>query len=161
MTRVTLIAALGRNRVIGVDGRMPWHIPGDFAHFKATTLGHPLVLGRTTFESIGRPLPGRRSIVVTSDPTWAHDGVLVARSVEQALRIARELDPEVVHVGGGARVYAAAYDVADEQVLTEVDLEPEGDVHYPQFPAGEWVETRREAFDGYERVWLERMDPAA
>lgn len=158
MTRVSLVAARARNGVIGASGGIPWHIPGDFAHFKATTLGHPLVLGRTTFEGIGRPLPGRRSIVVTSDPSWVHDGVLVARSVEEAVRLGRELDAEVVHVGGGARVYAAAYDLADEQVLTEVDLEPDGDTRYPDFPEHDWREERREqhAADGDRPAWTVR-----
>lgn len=158
MTRVSLVAARARNGVIGASGGIPWHIPGDFAHFKATTLGHPLVLGRTTFEGIGRPLPGRRSIVVTSDPSWAHDGVLVARSVEEAVRLGRDLDAEVVHVGGGARVYAAAYDLADEQVLTEVDLEPDGDTRYPDFPEHDWREVRREqhAADGGRPAWTVR-----
>lgn len=162
MTRVSLVAARARNGVVGVSGGLPWRIPGDFAHFKATTLGHPLVLGRTTFEGIGRPLPGRRSIVVTTDASWTHDGVLVARSVEEAVRLACDLDPEVVHVGGGARVYAAAFALADEQVLTEVDLAPDGDTRYPDFPEEAWVEERREEHPGEGDVpawtvrWLAR-----
>ena len=85
---VTLIAAVARNGVIGTGGRIPWHLPEDFAHFKATTLGHTLVMGRATYESIGRPLPGRTTIVVTRDPAWSADGVLVAHSVEEALELA-------------------------------------------------------------------------
>jgi len=168
--RVVLVAARAADGTIGDRGGIPWRIPADFAHFKRTTLGHPLVLGRTTFEGIGRPLPGRQSIVVTSDPAWSHPGVLVARSVTEALDLGRQLDPEVVCVGGGARVYADALPGADEQVLTEVDLTPDGDTRYPAFDEGDWRETRREEHPGgpdgpdspdgepaYVIRWLERV----
>jgi hypothetical protein len=105
MTRITIIAAVGRNGVIGRDGRMPWHLPEDFAHFKAATLGHALVMGRRTFESIGRALPGRRTIVITRDPGWHHSDVEVAHSFEEALSLAGVADE--VFVAGGAEVYAA------------------------------------------------------
>lgn len=138
-----LVAARARNGVIGAAGGIPWRIPADFAHFKRTTVGHPLILGRATFEGIGAPLPDRQSIVVTSDRSWAWEGVLVARSCEEALERAAGLD-EVVHVGGGGRLYEAALAYATEQVLTEVDLAPEGDTRYPDFDEAAWVETRRE-----------------
>jgi dihydrofolate reductase len=161
MTRVVLVAARGRNGVIGLDGDIPWKIPADFAHFKRVTVGHPLVLGRTTFEGIGKPLPDRQSIVVTSDPEWAYDGVLVARSVQEAVELGRSLDDEIVNVGGGARVYADALALATDQILTEVHLAPEGDTHYPEFDEGEWRETRREGHTdeepAYEIRWLERV----
>jgi dihydrofolate reductase len=118
------------------------------------------VLGRTTFEGIGKPLPDRQSIVVTSDTEWAHDGVLVARSVQEAIDLGRSLDHETVNVGGGAQVYADALALATDQILTEVHLAPEGDTHYPEFDEGEWRETRREGHTdhdpGYEIRWLER-----
>jgi dihydrofolate reductase len=158
-TRVVLVAARARNGVIGLRGDIPWHIPEDFAHFKRVTVGHPLVLGRTTFEGIGRPLPDRQSIVVTSNPDWEWEGVLVARSVAEAIALGEELD-DVVMIGGGAGVYRDALPVATEQVLTEVDAEPEGDTHYPEFDDAEWTETRREEhFDhdpAYVVRWLER-----
>lgn len=144
MTRIVLVAARARNGVIGAGGGIPWHVPGDFAHFKRTTVGHPLVLGRATFEGIGRPLPDRQSIVVTRDPTWSHAGVLVAGSVDEALELGRRLDPEVVHVGGGAQVYADSLRHATHQVLTEIDLEPDGDTRYPRIDEAAWVETARE-----------------
>ncbi len=158
-TKVVLVAARARNRVIGRDGDIPWRIPADFAHFKRVTVGHPLVLGRTTFEGIGRPLPDRQSIVVTSDPDWAWEGVLVARSVEEALRMGAELD-DVVMVGGGAHVYRDAIALATDQILTEVHAEPEGDTHYPEFAELDWHEVRRESHldhdPAYEIRWLER-----
>ncbi|HET7349610.1 MAG TPA: dihydrofolate reductase [Marmoricola sp.] len=158
-TRVVLVAARARNGVIGLRGDIPWHIPADFAHFKRVTVGHPLVLGRTTFEGIGRPLPDRQSIVVTSNPDWQWEGVLVARSVAEAIAVGEELD-DVVMIGGGAGVYRDSLPVATEQVLTEVDAEPEGDTHYPEFDEAEWAETRREEHldhdPAYVVRWLER-----
>jgi dihydrofolate reductase len=145
---VTLIAAVARNGVIGAAGGIPWHLPEDFAHFKATTLGHTLVMGRATYESIGRPLPGRTTIVLTRDPDWHADGVLTASSLEEALATA-EGD---VYVAGGATVYAQALPYADEQVLSEVDLEPDGDTFYPEFDREEWEQTSRRPHDGFTVV---------
>jgi dihydrofolate reductase len=145
---VTLIAAVARNGVIGADGGLPWHLPEDFAHFKATTLGHTLVMGRATYESIGRPLPGRTTIVLTRDPDWSADGVLVAGSVEEALAMA---DGDVF-VAGGAAVYAAALSYADAQLLSEVDLEPDGDTYYPAYDRDEWPEVSREHHNGFDVV---------
>ncbi len=157
--RVVLVAARAANGVIGHEGNIPWRIPADFAHFKRVTVGHPLVLGRTTFEGIGSPLPDRQSIVVTRDPDWTYEGVLVARSVEDAIEIAGGLD-DVVMVGGGAQVYRDAISLATEQILTEVHVEPAGDTHYPDFAEAEWHETRREGYlendPPYEIRWLER-----
>lgn len=157
--RVTLVAAVADNGVIGNDGDIPWRIPADFAHFKALTLGHVLVMGRATYDSIGRPLPGRTTIVLTRDPQWAVDGVLVASSLDEALHLAAAL-PGEVYVAGGAGVYTHALAHAHAQVLTEVHLSPEGDTRYPDFDRDQWVETRREphldAEVPHEFVWLER-----
>jgi dihydrofolate reductase len=157
--RVTLVAAVADNGVIGNDGDIPWRIPEDFAHFKALTLGHVLVMGRATYESIGRPLPGRTTIVLTRDLAWSADGVRVARSLDEALDLAAGIDTEVFVVGG-AGVYAQALDRADAQVLTEVHLSPEGDTRYPDFDRAQWREARREPHLGdevpFELVWLER-----
>lgn len=155
--RVVLVAAVARNGVIGNGPDIPWRLPGEQALFKEVTLGHTLVMGRTTYESIGRPLPGRTTIVLTRSPAWSADGVLVARSFEAALDLADTLDPAAqVMVAGGGEVYAAALPHADEQVLSLVDLAPDGDAFYPAYDAGEWIETAREAHDGYERVFLVR-----
>ena len=142
-TKIVLVAARAKNGVIGRHGDIPWQIPADFAHFKRVTVGHPLVLGRTTFEGIGRPLPDRQSIVVTRDPAWHHDGVLVARTVAEAVEVGGGLD-DIVNVGGGGLVYVDAMPLATDQILTEVHAEPEGDTRYPGFDETEWLETRRE-----------------
>ena len=157
--RVVLVAARATNGVIGLNGDIPWKIPADFAHFKRVTVGHPLVLGRTTFEGIGKPLPDRQSIVVTRDPDWSWEGVLVARSVEEAIEIGAGLD-SLVNIGGGAKVYRDAMPLATGQILTEVEVAPEGDTHYPEFVELEWHEVRREGHRDhrppYDIRWLER-----
>ena len=157
--RVVLVAAVARNGVIGADGGIPWHLPGDFAHFKATTLGHTLVMGRATYDSIGRPLPGRTTIVLTRDPSWSAEGVLVARSLPGALALASGLSGDVFVVGG-AQVYAAALPLADEQVISEVRAEPAGDTHYPDFDRREWREVSREPHDGFDVVRWVRSTPS-
>ena len=153
--RITLVAAYARNRVIGDRGRIPWRIPEDFAHFKATTMGGVLVMGRATYDSIGRPLPGRTTIVVTRNPDWTADGVLVAHSLDEALELAAE-QPGQTFVVGGTQVYEQALPRATHQVLTEVDLTPDGDACYPEFDPEDWVETRREPHDGFTWVWWQR-----
>jgi dihydrofolate reductase len=153
--RVVLVAAVARNGVIGNGPDIPWKLPGEQRLFKELTMGHVLLMGRTTYESIGRPLPGRTTIVLTRSPTWSADGVLVAHDLPAALALADTVDGDVM-VAGGGEVYAAALPLADEQVLSEVDLSPEGDAFYPAYDAGEWVESSGEVFEGYERVRLRR-----
>jgi dihydrofolate reductase len=158
MTRtVTIVVAIGRNGVIGADGDLPWPPTGDLKQFKALTMGHPLVMGRTTYESIGRPLPGRTSIVLTRDPSWSADGVEVAHDLPAALARAAALDDEVFLIGG-AQVYAAAIEsgVVDRMVVTHVDLSPEGDAWFPAVDWDAWRETARDAFDGYDVVTYDR-----
>lgn len=155
---LTLVAAVADNGVIGANGDIPWHIPADFAHFKALTLGGVLVMGRATYDSIGRPLPGRTTIVLTRDRSWSATGVQTASTLDEALHLAATTGGEV-YVVGGAAVYAAALPLATHQVLTEVHLSPEGDTFYPSFDRDEWVETKRESHEGepaFEFVWLER-----
>jgi len=153
--RVVMVAAVADNGVIGVDGDIPWRIPDDFAHFKRSTLGQVLVMGRATFDSIGRPLPGRTTIVLTRDSSWTADGVQVAASLDAALVLAEDLPGHVV-IAGGALVYDEAMRVADEQVLTWVHLTPEGDTFYPDFDPADWVEERRETHPDRDVVWLTR-----
>jgi dihydrofolate reductase len=155
---VTLVAAVARNGVIGVDGGLPWRLPDDLRRFKELTTGHVLVMGRRTYESIGRPLPGRTTVVVTRTPGWGADveGVLVAAGVPDALAAAAAIDDEVFVVGG-ARVYADALPLADRLELTHVDAEPAGDTLFPEVDWSEWREVRREEGDGVAYVTYERV----
>ncbi len=153
--RVVLVAAVARNGVIGHGSEIPWRIKGEQALFKELTTGHVLLMGRATYDTIGRPLPGRTTIVLTRDPAWTADGVHVAHDLDEALRLADTLPGDVM-VAGGAQVYAAVLPVADQQVLSLVALEPEGDVLYPATDPAEWTETLREPHEGYERVFLTR-----
>lgn len=153
--RVVLVAAVADNGVIGRDGDIPWRIPEDMRHFREVTTGHTVVMGRVTFESIGRPLPNRTNVVITRDPRWRAEGVTVARSIDEALAVA-ESAPGDVMVMGGAQIYEATMLLADVQILTEVHQTPEGDTYYPDFDRAEWQETRREPHEGYDFVWLER-----
>lgn len=139
---VTLILARAENGVIGRDGRLPWHIPADLKRFKALTMGKPMVMGRKTFESFPKPLPGRRHIVLTRDPAWAAEGAEVAHSVEEALALAGG-DVSVI---GGAAVFALFLDRADRVELTEVQAAIAGDVSVPAFDG--WREVAREDHAG-------------
>lgn len=144
---VAMIAALARNRVIGVDNRLPWYLPEDLRFFKRMTQAKPLVMGRKTFESIGRPLPGRLNIVVTRDPGFHHEGVRVCHDLDAALALADRqatIDAaEEIMVMGGAQIYAQALPLASHLYLTEVDIEVEGDARFPALDMAEWEEVQR------------------
>jgi dihydrofolate reductase len=154
---VTIVAAVARNGVIGVDGGLPWRLPDDLRRFKELTLGHVLVMGRKTYESIGHPLPGRTTIVVTRNPSWDSGSaeVGVAGSVSDAIEAGASLEREVFVVGG-AQVYEEALPLADRLELTWVDAEPEGDTTFPEIEWDEWRELRREVGDGVAYVTYER-----
>lgn len=142
---VSAIAAVSRNGVIGREGRMPWHEPEDLKRFKAITTGHAIVMGRKTFESIGRPLPGRRNIVLTRRPGPRFpEGVLHFNSLEAALQACEELGETEVFVIGGAEIYAVALPLCDRLYLTRIDREVLGDTEFPPWNADEWTETARE-----------------
>jgi dihydrofolate reductase len=140
---LSLIAAVARNGAIGARGGLPWRLSSDLKRFKALTMGKPLVMGRKTFESVGRPLPGRRVIVVTRDLAWRQPDVEVAPSLEEALALAAGADE--IMVGGGGEIFAQALPLAQRLYLTEVDLAPVADVRFPTLDPAEWRETRREA----------------
>jgi len=131
IVKISMIAALTADRVIGADNVMPWHLPADLQHFKSVTLGKPVVMGRRTFESIGRPLPGRLNIVLTRDPTWQAPGVLVAHSPAHALAQAGDVD-EVMIIGGG-KIYQDFLPDAQCLYLTYVENGPQGDTHFPDY----------------------------
>ncbi|TPG55109.1 dihydrofolate reductase [Sphingomonas glacialis] len=137
---ITLYLARADNGVIGVDGKLPWHLPADLNRFKALTMGKPMVMGRKTFESFPAPLPGRRHIVLTRDPAWAAEGAEVAHSVDAALTLAGDGDVAVI---GGAEIFALLLPRADSIELTEVHVSPAGDAVVPAF-AG-WQEVARES----------------
>ena len=157
MSHLTSIAAVARNGVIGADGDMVWNIPEDFKHFKRTTMGHPMIMGRTTFEGMGA-LPGRRSIVVTRNPEYAPnltkgDDVVVVHSLDAALE---EVAGEDAFVVGGAQIYEAAMDEVTHLLISEIPLAPEGDAHFPTIDPTVWVETQRAPRDGFTLVMYER-----
>jgi dihydrofolate reductase len=140
---VAVVAALARGGVIGRDGGLPWSLPEDMAHFREVTIGHPVVMGRKTWESLPtrfRPLPGRRNIVVTRNPVWSAAGAERAGSLEEALALAGEA--ERVSVIGGGELFSAALPIADELLLTHIDLDIEGDTFFPRWSG--FAETARE-----------------
>jgi dihydrofolate reductase len=162
---IIVMAAIARNGVIGCDGAMPWHLPDDMRRFRQRTMGHVLVMGRRTYESIGRPLPGRTTVVVTGQRDWPApgarpSGVLVASSVPEALALAASVDDNVF-VQGGAQVYAEALPLADVLELTWVDSDPDGDTHFPAVDWSQWTETTREPFHGGAWVSYLRCPTAA
>jgi len=140
--KVSIIVAMARNRVIGRDNAMPWHLPAELKYFKRVTMGKPIIMGRKTFESIGRPLPGRHNIVVTRDRGYAQAGVTVVHGLPEAIAAAGDVD-EVVIVGG-AELYRQALPMADRLYLTEIESETEGDTWFPQIRQGDWREVSRE-----------------
>ncbi|MGB3828812.1 MAG: dihydrofolate reductase [Ornithinimicrobium sp.] len=154
--RLTLVAAVGRNGVIGDGTGMPWHLPEDLRHFKEVTGGGTMLMGRRTFDSIGRALPGRRSIVITRDGGWHARDVEVARSMAEALLIAG--DGEIFVIGGG-QIYEQTITFADRLVITEVHQEPEGSVAFPAIDPDIWEVAEREARDGFAFVTWRRREP--
>ncbi|MBW9216501.1 dihydrofolate reductase [Mumia sp. zg.B53] len=155
--RITLVAAVGTNGVIGRDGGLPWPPTGDLAQFKALTTGHVLVMGRKTWDSIGRPLPRRTSVVVTRRTGWkGPDEVVVSHDVDGALDLASELDDEVFVIGG-EQLYAQSLSRADRMVLTHVDAAPPGDAWFPEVDWSQWREAQTVPYEGYRIVTYERV----
>jgi dihydrofolate reductase len=159
--RIALIVAMAENRVIGRNNQLPWRIPADLRHFKALTLGKPVIMGRKTYESIGRPLPGRDNIVISADSGYQAEGCQVVHSVEQALEAAGSCEEAMII--GGANLYRQTLENADRLYLTLVKAEPEGDTWFPEIELQQWREIERRAhtadesneFD-YDFVVLER-----
>ena len=138
---VRLVVAYTDNRVIGRDGTMPWHLPADLAHFKRSTLGHPIVMGRKTWLSLGRPLPGRRNLVLSRDPDFAATGAECFPTLESALASCAQADR--ICVIGGEQIFRLALPLADELIATEIHAELDGDTWFPALPDGHWQETER------------------
>ena len=164
MTRLTLVVAIDAQRGIGIDNKLPWHLPEDLAHFKRVTLGQPIIMGRKTFDSIGRPLPGRRNIVVTRNADWRHEGVDAVTSLDAAIALVGEAPASII---GGAQIFAAAISVADRMIVTEIDHSFSCDTFFPPIDRGVWRETSRETHrseaNGYDYAFVtyERQESAA
>jgi dihydrofolate reductase len=135
---ITLIAAMGKNRAIGMDGRMPWHLPAELQHFKQATMGKTIVMGRKTWQSIGRPLPGRQNIVISRNTAFVAAGADVTASLTNAVGISQA--DEIMVIGGG-QLYALALPLAQRMVLTLIDIEPEADTWFPDWDDKQWQQT--------------------
>ncbi len=140
--KISILVAMARNRTIGVNNTLPWRCPDDLKHFKALTMGHHMIMGRKTFDSIGKPLPGRTTVVVTRDRNLKVEGCVVVNSLQDAIT-ACQGDNEVFIVGG-ADIYAQSLQLADTLYITEIQQEVEGDAHFPEFDRSAWQETARE-----------------
>ena len=137
---MVLIVAMAENRVIGIGNRLPWHLPADLKHFRTLTWGHPIVMGRKTFESIGKPLPGRENIVLTRDPSYVVDGVTVCTDLNQMIRRAAE---ETLYIIGGSELYSQCLTNADRIHITRIDQSFEGDAYFPQLDEMSWKLIKR------------------
>lgn len=145
-----MIVAHAHDRIIGKDNDMPWHLPADLAYFKKTTLGKPVVMGRKTYQSIGRPLPGRKNIVISRDESFRAEGIETVTSVEQALALASDVD-EVMVIGGGA-IYAHCLPVADKLYVTHIDADIDGDTRFPEYDtAQDWTLVDSEQYTADEK----------
>ncbi|PFG45342.1 dihydrofolate reductase [Vibrio sp. ES.051] len=145
---ISMIAAMADNRIIGKDNQMPWHLPADFAWFKRCTMGKPVVMGRKTYESIGRPLPGRLNIVISRDETLKIEGVTTVTSIEQALEVAGDVE-EVMIIGGGA-IYAACLSMANKLYVTHIEAAIDGDTQFPDW-GDKFKETYSETYQADEK----------
>jgi len=141
---ITLIAAMGKNRAIGLNGRMPWHLPAELQHFKQVTMGKAIVMGRKTWQSIGRPLPGRQNIVISRNSDFIATGANVVGSLEAALEIS---ETEEIMVIGGGQLYALALPYARRMILTLIDIEPEADTWFPEWNSGQWEPIEERNFE--------------
>ncbi|MBI1175452.1 MAG: dihydrofolate reductase [Sideroxydans sp.] len=139
---VSIIVAMAANRTIGIDNTLPWRCPEDLRHFKALTMGHHMIMGRKTFDSIGKPLPGRTTVVVTRNQTLAIAGCVVAHSLPEA--IAACSGDEEIFIVGGAELYAQALPLTRTLYITEIQMNVAGDAHFPEFEPNEWIEVSRD-----------------
>jgi dihydrofolate reductase len=148
---ISAIVAISNNRVIGNDNNIPWYLPADLKYFKKRTLNHHIIMGRKTFQSIGRPLPKRSNVILTRDPFFIASNCLIAHSLEHALNIAKDNGEAEAFIIGGGQIYELAMPFVDKIYLTEVDLEVEGSVKFPVLPEQDWKETWAEAHQADEK----------
>jgi len=137
---ISLVVAMDEKRGIGIDGGLPWHLPAELKNFKSLTMGHHIIMGRKTYESIGRPLPGRIMVVVTRNPAYQAEGCLIVHSLEEAIQKAQESDEDEAFIIGGGEIFNEAIDLADRIYLTLVHTATEADVFFPVLKPGHWVE---------------------
>jgi dihydrofolate reductase len=156
MPEIIGIAAVAANGVIGAGNDIPWRIPADWQRFKTLTMGNVLIMGRKTYDSIGRPLPGRTMLVITRDRMWRREGVRAVPSVDEALDQALRLETQTIFVAGGGEIYRAAWDRLTGLEITEVDQNPDGEVRFPEIDPDEWIESSRERHDHYSFVSYRR-----
>jgi len=147
----SMIVAVAQNGVIGLDNQLIWHLPNDLKQFKRLTTGHPIIMGRKTFESIGKPLPNRTSIVITRSKEWAYEGVIVVHSMEEAIAAAQATQTEEAFVIGGAEIYRVAFPLANKLYLTEVKADFEGDAYFEPINPNEWKEISRQSHSEDEK----------
>lgn len=136
---LSLLVAAGENNVIGKENKLPWHLPNDLRYFKNQTWGMPILMGRKTFESIGRPLPGRKSIVITRNQEWDHEGVITVHSINDAIKKARDLGAKEIYVIGGAEIFRTSLPDAKRIYLTRVHHQFDGDVYFPEIKKEDWI----------------------
>jgi dihydrofolate reductase len=148
---ISLIVALDEQRGIGVDGHLPWHLSADLQRFKSLTMGHHLIMGRKTYESIGRPLPGRTTIIVSRNPSFQPEGCMVARSLETAIEFARFDQEDEAFIIGGGDLFDQAIDMADRIYLTQVHASLEADVYFPEYSPKDWLEKESAYVDADEK----------
>lgn len=149
--QISAIVAVANNNVIGNENQIPWYLPADLAYFKRTTLGHPVIMGRNTYHSIGRPLPKRTNIVITRDPFFRGDGIVVAHTINEALEMAYDTGAEQAFIIGGGQIYAQSVELWDKVYITEVAVDVPGEVHFPALDNAQWREVSREAHTADEK----------
>lgn len=160
MSFLTIVVATDANRGIGIDNKLPWRLPEDMAHFKRTTMGHPVIMGRKTFDSIGKPLPNRRNLVITRNPGWKHESVEAVTSISAAIKLVGDTPACII---GGAQIYAETLPFANRLIITEIDKTFDCDTFFPTIDPTQWKEVAREkyhsepngfdyAFVTYERI---------
>jgi dihydrofolate reductase len=148
---ISLVVAAATNNAIGKDGKLPWNLPNDMKHFKNVTWGMPIVMGRKTFESLGKALPGRKNIVITRQLAWKAEGTVAVKNIEDALFVAKETDAKEVMVIGGGEIYKTLFDKAKRIYLTRVEAEPEADTFFPSLKPGKWHLVSQQNYEADEK----------
>ena len=148
---ISFVVAAATNNAIGKEGKLPWHLPNDMKHFKNVTWGMPILMGRKTFESLGRVLPGRKNIVITRQPGWKTEGAISVRNIDDALFVARETDAKEIMVIGGGEIYKTLFERARRIYMTRVEAEPEADTFFPSFKPEEWHLMSQQDYEADEK----------